>query len=147
MKKYLIALAFSTLVSTGGTALACEPLPANSPVQSSCVQAPTKLIHLTHLPKQIELKVDETVAFAADGPAPGSNGPKPSVTLDAPGSLKELNPYEFFTATLHARGDEEGLWSAYQATQPGTYTATATFSARPGEAAHTEKITIVVKKK
>ena len=147
MKRILTALslALSAAILTGGSALACSTVPANSPIQSSCVQAPNQLIHLSHVPAKIELKVGETVAFAADGPAPGSHGSKPSVTLDVPGSLKELNPYVFGTATRYQRGDEEGLWNAYQATQPGTYTATVTYSAKPGEVAKTKPLTIVVK--
>jgi hypothetical protein len=144
------AVLLSGIVLGGANAIACNgphvPGP-NDPVPACRLAVkPPKLIHLTYLPAQIDLKVGDTVVFAADGPQPGSNASNPAVTLDSPGSLRAVGVRYYNESTLRNRGDEERLWNAYEATQPGTFTATVTFSAAPGTAARTQTITITVTK-
>jgi hypothetical protein len=101
------------------------------------------MVHLHHIPYQIDLKVGDTVAFAEDKVSGGS---KPSVAIPASSAWKELNPAIYYKGTLFSRGDEEGLWNVFEAAQPGTYTATVTHSAAAGAVAKTETVTIVVTK-
>jgi hypothetical protein len=148
MIKLITAIALSMIVLGSASATECrapQPRPDMSGLKAPCVAVPTVLVHLSHLPTQVELKVKESVVFAADGPGYASGASKPAVTLDSPGSMYELNPDVFYQTTLFSRGDEEGLWNAFEAVQPGTFTATVTYSAMPGTAPRTATITIIVR--
>lgn len=137
-------LLFSALLFGNANAFACQgphiPSPGE-PGRGHCIfnAKPTQLIHLMHLPATIDLHVGDTVVFAADQPRNASN---PTVTLDSPGSMRALDVRYFYGATLQQRGDEERIWAAFEATQPGSYTITVTFSAAPGITARTQKITV-----
>lgn len=145
MLKYISAIALGVIILGSSGAYACNPpSPSQVGLNNHCLAVPTVLVHLTYLPKQIELKVGNTVVFAADGPRYGSNASVPSVKLNSPGSMGELDAQWFAKGTLRNRGDEERLWNAFQATQLGTFTLTVTYSAEPGIAPRTEQVTIKV---
>jgi hypothetical protein len=138
MSKFAAALVLSAMLLGGGAAHACSTPVINqapgAPMGHCIPSPPAVMIHLTYLPKQIELHVGETVAFAADKPQPGPTAIDPSMVMNIPGSLTELNPAAYFQVTLRSRGDEERLWNVFEATKPGTFYASVVFTPAPGRA-------------